>query len=119
MSEAVTKVCSMPKDLQVNGKNTMIQLFKESGYLGLEDSVTKDEIMNFLITHPDLIAAWEIYSSNKRTTKGWYLLHEESEWTVGYFNLGRKEKEQKFISGVEACAVFIINELEQLAETAS
>ncbi len=96
----------------------MIQLLKESGYLGCKNGVEKDVVIKFLENHPDLIKEWLIYSLDKRTSIGWYLLCEDSVWTVGYLNHGGREKEHKFISGFEACAIFIINEIKQLAKNA-
>lgn len=117
--ETLLKVCSMPNAFTTSLNKSMVQLLKESGYLGHENEVTKDEIMEFLKTHPDFIESWKEYSEDKRCSSGWYLLHEDSIWTVGYFGVGGKAKEQRYTSGFEACAVFILKELEQLAESAS
>ena len=119
MLDVISKVCSMPRDFKNSVSKSMIQLLRESGYLGHEDVVAKDDVVKFLISHPDFIEDWEIYSLDKRTSSGWYLLHDDPAWTVGYLNGGEREKESKFSSGFEACAVFIINELEQLAKNAS
>jgi len=116
MSDVISKVCLIPRDFKVSGNRSMIQLLQESGYLGCKNGVVKDEVIKFLENHPDLIEDWQIYSLDKRTSTGWYLLYEDSVWTVGYLNDGGREKEHKFVSGFEACAVFIINEIKQLAK---
>ena len=119
MTDVISQICLMPKDFKINGTKSMIQLLKESGYFGLESSITKDRIIKFLLSHPNLVKDWEIYSSDRRS-EGWYLLHEESIWFVGYSgaqlsSYGRDKKYQ-FISAIEACAFFIIKEVEHLAE---
>jgi len=119
MLDTVFKVCSMPRNFKASGNKSMIQLLNESGYGEHKNSIAQDDIMRCLVSRSDLVEDWEVYSEDKRTSAGWYLLHEESVWTVGYARSGGgREKEHKYSSGLEACAVFIINELEQLAETA-
>ncbi|MRR29366.1 hypothetical protein EG834_03310 [bacterium] len=124
MMDVISNICLMPTDFRTNGKKSMIQLLKESGYLGHENAITKDDIKRFLTDHPDLIESWETYSSDKRVSEGWYLLHEESVWIVGYETAitkpgGREKKRYSFSSASEACAVFIVNELRQMADNAS
>jgi hypothetical protein len=109
----------MPKDFISLGNKSMVRLLAESGFLEQRAKVRKDEIIEFLRTHPDFIESWEGYSQDKRSSSGWYLLHEDKIWTVGYFSVGGKKKEQRYTSGFEACAVFILYELDQLAESAS
>ncbi len=119
MPGVIFKILSMPKDFMTLGNKSMVQLLKESGYLEQKAKVTKDGIREFLSTHLDFVESWERYSQDKRSSSGWYLLREDNIWTVGYFNVGEKEHEQTYTSGLEACAVLILNELEQLAENAS
>jgi hypothetical protein len=118
MSDVISTICSMPRDFKVSRKKSMIQLLKESGYLEHEHDVAKEDVMRFLISHPDLIDDWELYSLDQRTSTGWYLLHEDPVWIVGYLNSGKREKESRVTSGFEACAVFIINDLERFAKNA-
>ncbi len=117
MSDLVSRICSLPRDFSISRNKSIIQLLKEAGYFGHEDSVTKDNIMEFLVSNPGLIEDWETYSLNKRTSTGWYLLHNKLYWTVGFFNVGGKEKEEHFSSGLAACAIFIVNELAELAKS--
>ena len=119
MSDALSKVCSMPNDFMTSANKSMVQLLKDSGYMWHKDEVTQDEIIKFLKAHPDHTESWEGYSADKRSSTGWYLLREGNIWTVGYFNIGGKEREQRFNSSFEACAVFILNELEELAKNTS
>lgn len=118
MADVIPRVCSIARDFYY-GNKSVIQLLKESGYLGHEDSITKDELMKHLIVHPDLIKYWDLWSANKRTSEGWYFFQEGSVWIVGYLDrISRhrdQDKERKYISSFEACAFFIICELKQIA----
>ena len=115
MAGFISKICSMANDFKTSGNKSMIQLLKESGYKDHEKHIARHEIQKFLEIHPALIDSWEGYSLDKRCSSGWYLVHENSEWIVGYYKSGGKENEQTFQSGFEACAVFILNELERIA----
>ncbi len=119
MSDVISKICSLPRDFNSNHDKSILQILKESGYIGHEDSIAKDDIKGYLISHPDLIEDWEIYSLNKRTSTGWYLVHGDSSWTVGFLNIGGREKEEHFSSEFEACAIFIINELTEIEKNTS
>jgi hypothetical protein len=119
MRDVVARICSIPGELKVIGNASIIELILASGYLGHEESVTQEAIMSCLLANPALIETWEIYSLDKRSSPGWYLMHDEKVWNVGYINKGIKENERHFASAPEACAVFIINELKQIAKGAS
>jgi hypothetical protein len=111
--DVVSKICSMSRDYQ---HKSMVQLLKESGYLGNESSVNKSQILDFIGSHPGLMDDWLLYSADKRVKSGWYLLHDNQDWIVGYFNGHFKGNKQIFTSGYEATAVFIMNELGQIVE---
>jgi hypothetical protein len=119
MASLLSKVCSMPDDFLVSGNKSMVQLLKESGYLDRQEIIAKNEIVEFLRTHPDLFDSWEKYSLDRRCSTGWHLLHKDDEWIVGHLNIDGKENEQTFLSSFDACAVFILKELEQIAANAS
>jgi hypothetical protein len=46
MADVILRVCSIARDFYY-GNKSVIQLLKESGYLGHEDSITKDELMKY------------------------------------------------------------------------
>ena len=118
MADVLSKICSMANDHMAGGNKSMVKLLKESGYSGRKEAIAKSELIEYLMAHPDLIDSWARYSSDKRCLPGWYLLREADRWTVGYIDMDGKESEQTFLSEFEACAIFILNELEQLTEYA-
>lgn len=119
MSEIIVKVCAMPRDFRNRGHKSMNQLFNESGYLKQPEAVTKERLTDYLRANPDLINDWENYSSDKRVSKGWYFVKDQSEWIVGYAGVPGQNQKQTFTSGFEACAEFILQELKEFAEHAT
>jgi hypothetical protein len=116
-SHIVSKVCSIPRDFHICTNKSMVQLLKESGYPGSRDSITKEEIIRALKTNQDFICDWLDYSDGQRISSGWFFQYRNSEnWVVGYFNGNYFEKEQVFTSGYEACAVFILTEVERISK---
>ena len=118
MSDVISNICSIARDMKMYRNKSMIQLFKESGYLEYTSSIITEEIKQYLADHPDYINDWIIYSSDKRTSEGWYFLQEGSDWIVGYLQETLNDyvriREEKFNSSFEACAIFIIKEINNL-----
>jgi hypothetical protein len=112
--DLIRKICELPQNLKTQDKS-VFQLLKESSYFEKRQSVEKSEIIEFLDNHPELLDDWELYSEDKRASSGWHFLSEGENWTVGYLNFGKQDKAKIFSSRIEACAVFIINEIEEIA----
>ena len=118
MFDIISKVCSIPRDFHFYQNKSITQLLQESGYLEQPEAVTKERLIEHLTANPDLLIDWENYSSDKRYSPAWYFKQENSEWIVGYFDQ-RREREQVFSSGFEACAEFILYELKEFAKRAT
>ena len=116
MSNVVSKICSMSRDFYSLKNKSIIQLLIESGYIDETQLVTKEAILIYLAENPDLIPDWEIYSSDKRVSEGWYFLREGSDWIVGYAGNPSLKQRLVFSSGFEACAEFILREVSGIAE---
>jgi hypothetical protein len=63
--------------------------------------------------HPECIEAWMDLSSDKRTKAGWYLIEQNGEGMVGYFPDTIDKPTRKFADLGEACAHFIMLEIEE------
>jgi hypothetical protein len=118
MMEIISEVCSIARNIKKYQNKSVIQLLKESSYFDNSSSIATDDIKQYLVDHPDYINDWIIYSSGKRSSKGWYFLQERSDWIVGYLeettNGFARIREEKFNSSFEACAAFIIKEINDL-----
>ncbi|HSQ32230.1 MAG TPA: hypothetical protein VLN49_20385, partial [Gemmatimonadaceae bacterium] len=73
------------------------------------------DLAEYLRAHPSTIDTWLRYSADKRTSSGWYFVHE-SAWFVGYVGssdtLDRGVAAESFDDPATACAMFILRELD-------
>jgi hypothetical protein len=120
MKNVILKICSIPRDFYTHTDKSIVQLLEESGFIKYKDLISKSEIINQLKEHPSFIDDWSNYSGDKRTSKGWYLLNnDDGTWIVGYYDsnnhLNNRRKQEKIIdSDYEACAEFVLAEVEDL-----
>jgi hypothetical protein len=98
------------------GKRSLADVVAETGYRDLRPTLTRQGISDYLARHPGLGLGWLRYSEDKRTPGGWYLLHPSREWIVGRLDGPEQERELRFRSGPEACAEFIVRELDSAAD---
>lgn len=119
MSTVIAKICSMPKDFHSHTDKNIIQLFNETGYLKEPKIVSKEALIEYLENNPELIKEWEKYSGDKHYSSSWYFLNNDPEWIVGYASVPSQEQKRVYQSRFEACAEFILHELEMFAEHAT
>ena len=110
-------VCNTARDFERRCNVSMIALLKESGYLENFNEVTEARILEYLQQHPDLVGTWVLYSENKRTDGGWYILTPRDSqippnvWAVGFYPA---EETREFPDGASACAFFVKQEVESI-----
>jgi hypothetical protein len=105
-------ICRIPEALP---RRSLRDLIDETGYRDLRSALNRDDVAAHLVRHPTLVLEWLRYSENKRTSGGWYLMHPSSGWVVGRLAGPEHERELRFGSGPEACAEFILRELDGVA----
>ena len=105
-------ICRIPEALP---RRSLRDLVDETGYRDLRPTLSRDDVASHLVRHPKLVLDWLRYSENKRTSGGWYLVHPSSGWVVGRLAGPEQERELRFGSGPEACAEFILRELDSVA----
>ncbi len=111
-SDQLDPICRIPEALS---QRSLRDLVAETGYRELRPTLTRDDVAGHLARHPGLVLDWLRYSEDKRTSGGWYLLHRSTEWVVGRLAGPDQEREIRFGSGPEACAEFILRELDGVA----
>jgi hypothetical protein len=111
-SDRLDSICRIPQGLS---RLSLRDLVAQTGYLDLRPTLTRQEIADHLARHPGLVLDWLRYSEDKRTSGGWYLLHPSKEWIVGRLSGPEHERELRFGPGPEACAEFILRELDGVA----
>jgi hypothetical protein len=87
-----------------------------SAYRELRPTLTRDHLATHLARHPKLVLEWLRFSEDKRTSGGWYLMRPATGWVVGRVGGSERERELRFGSGPDACAEFILRELDDVAE---
>jgi hypothetical protein len=111
-SDQLDPICRIPEALP---RRSLRDLVDETGYRELRPTLSRETVAGHLARHPGLVSEWLRYSEDKRTSGGWYLLHPGSGWLVGRLAGPEKERELRFGSGPEACAEFILRELDSVA----
>ena len=105
-------ICRIPERL---ARKSLRALAAETSYRELRPALTREKLTDYLSRHPGLVREWLRYSEDKRTSGGWYLMHPASGWLVGRLGGPEDERELRFGSGPEACAEFILRELDGVA----
>ena len=76
-------------------------------YGELRPQFGESDLLRHLKDRPEIITDWLLYSEDKRTSGGWYLLRDG---TVG--QVGQSEGEIRFPSLDEAVAAYVVRELD-------
>jgi hypothetical protein len=111
-SDQLDSICRIPEAL---ARRSLRDLVADTGYRDLRAELKRDDVTGHLARHPGLVLDWLRYSEDKRSSGGWYLLHPSMEWIVGRLAGPDEEREFRFGSGPEACAEFILRELDSVA----
>ena len=114
--DIVEAVCRLPVDVHRLRDKSPLQLLEMSGCLQQPNAVTEESIKQVLAAHPEWIDDWVMWSLDKRTSEGWYLLRRydlapDKGWEVGYHPYG-----ERYFFGDElgACAFFVRREIVQM-----
>lgn len=108
--DSIEKVCSLPLDFKVADKSSF-KLLQESKFADFHNDITKQDIVDYLFRHKNLIDNWKIWSEDKRTC-GYYLSLNPDNYSVGSLDKDGKENFSKsFATAEEACAEFILREV--------
>lgn len=110
--DQLDSICRIPRSAS---RQSMSRLVTATGYRELRPALSRELVAEYLARHPDRVREWLRYSQDKRASGGWYLLHLSSGWVVGRLSGEEQERELRFGSGPEACAEFILRELDSVA----
>ena len=111
--EVISNICKFSVNYKSVGSRSINDWVRDSGWLTHQGNISMKDIKEFLKSSPELIDSWLCYSSDKRTSSGWYFKEnvEECSFVVGYFeNKIGTTKEVKYLQSIDACAQFILNE---------
>jgi hypothetical protein len=112
MNNIIDRIIHMP--VLLGNKKSIYSYLKETGYFENYNGIDEGAIAKSLNAYTNLIGEWLDWSSNKRTSEGWFFINRNNnKYTVGYFPNGHAE--DKIFSDKEAgCAYFIKCEVEQV-----
>jgi hypothetical protein len=116
MMSVAGAVCRLPVLFRSTGDRSMVDLLAISGYTPGLTPLTRDVLMVVLRVEPTLVDAWLTHSVDKRTPSGWYFSSENTSSVVGFHPDGPRFT---FADPIEACAEFILREVDGLAESMS
>ena len=117
-------LCRMPVVFRERGHISMVQLVRDSGFDRSFSTVLESDINAHLRENSELVEAWVGYSQDQRCSPAWYLsgpgdgLEGLRSWSVGYYSNEGAAPETTFSDEFEACAFFIVRNLERWAESA-
>lgn len=119
LQQVVNKIIALPHDFSALRNKSQNQLVMESGYCGGHEHVTEKMIADALATQPRRTGEWLLFSENKRTPEGWFLINEAGRFFVGTFTTkgGYKKALTEYPDLEGACAAFIKREIEYSRKT--
>ncbi len=114
--EIIKDICNIPVDFHEMGTISVYDLTKQSGYFENHNSISIEDIKNYLSQNTNLANVWLQYSEDKRTSSGWYFKKDDNRniFIVGHFPGSDKLNNTEYSSKINACANFIIKELEDI-----
>ncbi|MFL5741037.1 MAG: hypothetical protein ACJ75B_12520 [Flavisolibacter sp.] len=110
--DLIKKIISLPKKYYTEGNSSIHSLLEQIDHFK-EEELNEEEIADALSQNPSCIVDWLRWSEDKRSSEGWYLVEENGKYVLGYYP-GGKFKQQVNTNGADACAAFILRELNQL-----
>ena len=84
------------------------EALSRSKYRDVRPKISVDDVLTAIKNKPDLVSQWVMYSEDKRTDGGWYILSEKCE--IG--RLGKNRITATFNCLEEAVAFYVLHELD-------
>ena len=118
-SKIIKELIYLPRKFHQIKTQSIVLLLKETGYSEIQNKVEIQEIRDALVSNPECISDWMQYSEDKRTSSGWYFKPKGTDkFVVGYLSEGRHSKKHlsEYDNDVDACAIFIKHEIDDITE---
>ncbi len=117
-NQLIKDIIFLPKKFYDEGNTSIYSLLKGSGYFELYERVSESGILEVLTQYPECVNQWLDWSENKRTNSGWYFKQDErGKYIVGFFPVIDGLKQIEYSDSKEACADFIIKEIEEIRKS--
>lgn len=122
LHDVIAAVVRIPSERKLRRNLSLVQLVAESGFSEHADNIGVAEIRNALLAEPHRVEEWHLYSGDKRTSSGWWLMQYGGEYVVGYHpGVGKRGKESResFGDSATACATFIVREVAGISQSSA
>jgi hypothetical protein len=115
-SDMIVQIITLPRRFHSLGNVSMFTLLEATGYLGLYDQISEEDIRAALVLCPECVREWFQYSADKRTSSGWYLVkNDEGCYEVGDVSeRGGLQQRLVYNDRIDACAAFVKREIENI-----
>jgi hypothetical protein len=112
----LAQIVTLPRKFHSQGTVSMFSLLQGTGYFGLHDQISEDDIREALLRCPECVQEWMQYAEDKRTSSGWYVtLNDEGCYETGYIVDARTRTNRvQYENAIDACAAFVKNEIESI-----
>ena len=105
---ALLKILEIGHETSLRGRGVSLQdALRNANYKALRPNFASRDLLPLIAAKPDIIEQWVLYSADKRTAGGWYLLEDGQ--------IGQVESETTpvhFASLEEAVAEYVVRELD-------
>jgi len=114
LEERLLQILAIAHDHSRAGSGLALRdLIANSGFSQLRRKINATQIEKVLAKRPDLALDWVHFSQDKRTSGGWALVREGSEWTIyGSTSTHTHGEKLVFPSLASACAEYVLRELD-------
>ncbi|MBX6326887.1 MAG: hypothetical protein IRY93_12725 [Chthoniobacterales bacterium] len=114
--DTVAQIITLPRRFHGLGNVSMVSLLEGTGYFGLHDQISEDDIRKALLRCPECIREWVQYPEDKRTSSGWYITeNDEGCYEVGNVTEGGDVQHRLvYDNQIDACAAFVKREIENI-----
>jgi hypothetical protein len=107
--ERISNVLRIGHDTSMRGEGISLNhALRRADYVNVRKEFEAQDLVPYLRAAPELVEQWWMYSEDKRTSGGWWIIKESRE--VGGFAF--PDMTQRFDSLEEAVAEFIVRELD-------
>lgn len=112
--QCIERICRLPLEFRKSNES-FSTLVGESQFHVFCGYITQADVDDYLKKHFSLVAEWEKFSNDKRTPEGWYISINGGKNTVGKLTVNSsKPAEIQFQTPTEACAYYILKELQEI-----
>lgn len=115
ISETIANIIYLPRNFDSIGNVSVYSLLQNSGYFEMYDLVTEDAIREMLLTQPERMDEWMLFSEGKRVSSGWFIKKGAKGYQIGYFPANNIcDQPINYLDKAAACAAFIKREIEDI-----